>query len=73
MSVVAMQGSTSGNNVLTMKRENIRPSKKETNKAVTMLILKITLQWYGLYGAVVSVIATGSKGCVFEAGQGDGF
>jgi hypothetical protein len=58
---------------VTMKREKIRPSKKEMNKAVTMLILRITLQWCGLYGAVVNVLDTGPKGCAFEAGQGDGF
>jgi hypothetical protein len=27
---------------VTIKRENIRPSKKEMNKAVTMLLIKIT-------------------------------
>jgi hypothetical protein len=30
---------------ITIQRENIRPSKKEMNKAITALIIKITLQW----------------------------
>jgi hypothetical protein len=30
---------------VTDQRENIRPSKKEMNKAATMLIIKFTLQW----------------------------
>jgi hypothetical protein len=38
-SLAAMQGSASGLNVVTIQRENIRPSKKEINKAVTMLKL----------------------------------
>jgi hypothetical protein len=29
--------------LVTIQRENIRPSKKEMNKAVTMLVIKIKL------------------------------
>jgi hypothetical protein len=34
-----MQGFESGSMLVTTQRENIRPSKKETNKAVTMLVI----------------------------------
>jgi hypothetical protein len=30
---------------VTIQRKNIHPSRKEMNKAVTTLIIKITLQW----------------------------
>jgi hypothetical protein len=36
VSLVAMQGSASGSNVLTLQHEYIRTSKKEMNKAVTL-------------------------------------
>jgi hypothetical protein len=34
---------------------------------------KCLLFWCRLGGVVVSVLATGPKGCEFEPGQGDGF
>jgi hypothetical protein len=45
VSLAAMQGARAEVMFVTIQRENTRPSKKEINKAVTMLIIKITLQW----------------------------
>jgi hypothetical protein len=37
------------------------------------IVLCSLLEVCRLDGAMVSVLATGPKGCVFEPGQGDGF
>jgi hypothetical protein len=44
VSLVTMQGSASGSNVLTLQHEHIRTSKKEMNKAVTLSLQNTNCQ-----------------------------